>query len=294
VVNSERWTTVVECSGCGGLLPRAFARFCGHCGRPVDAPPSSTPDASSGKLSSAMAAVVQSLPALEPAPIPLTRRKQRAEALIAVGAMLGNELPVDAEPSASSISARPGNELAADASPSSSSAASSEFELAHATTWRAETIEALPPPARMQPGKGHAAAPAVVPPRPAIVEPGAEAAAEAASESFPRFPGRVDVGLDSVHNFYAGFGCDIRAGGLFVATCAPFEVGESLLITFTVAGFAGAWSSRALVEWAISVDLERKGCLPGMGLRLLDLGSQIEVAINRYMQQREPIFFEPR
>lgn len=278
-----------RCRGCGGWLPAAASaeerRFCGHCGRPVDVRPMQLPELHQPTLGLQSAPVV----ALAERPILLTRRKNQGPAVEAVGPLLGSPVSPRVGPSWPV-------ETAANLGPAHASTmlASSARAPAVMRGRQPDAVVARPPsPARRVAPQAGPAAGANHPSEARAFDP-------ARSKGYPAFPTRVDVALGSAHNFYAGFDGGLRGGGVFVATCAPFEAGERLLVTLSVAGRAGPFVSRAVVEWSVPYESSYPGAgrgrgssaTPGMGLRLFDIAPELERAAAAFMKAREPIFFE--
>ena len=79
----------------------------------------------------------------------------------------------------------------------------------------------------------------------------------------------VRVSLSSEHGFWAGFTEDISEGGIFVATAAPFDLGERVTVNLMLGKQLGMVPVICEVRW-IRPDTGG-GLPPGMGLRFLDL-----------------------
>ena len=107
-----------------------------------------------------------------------------------------------------------------------------------------------------------------------------------------RFPLTVEVTHTSEHNFFTGFMEDISEGGIFVATHAPVEIGDKLELTFSVPGMPGNCTLVCRVRWLRAYNPDSNETIPGMGLSFDDLPGQAKEAIDRFIKQREPIFYE--
>jgi uncharacterized protein (TIGR02266 family) len=107
----------------------------------------------------------------------------------------------------------------------------------------------------------------------------------------PRVPLEVEVGIDTHTNFYVGFCENLSAGGLFVATFRLLPVGTEIALTFTLPDETPV-SVNAVVRWIRDPhDLEVRDVPPGMGLQFVDVGPTEQTHIERYVAQRDPMFF---
>lgn len=107
-----------------------------------------------------------------------------------------------------------------------------------------------------------------------------------------RFPVRVEVSLHSEHNFYTGFSGNLSGGGLFVATHQPARVGELLDVTFTLPGLPGSCDATCEVRWLREHNPLAPDTVPGLGLRFVQLDPHARSCIERFVRQRDPIFFD--
>jgi Tfp pilus assembly protein PilZ len=103
-----------------------------------------------------------------------------------------------------------------------------------------------------------------------------------------RPPVRVHVDLESESNFYAGFD---RPTGVFVATFDLPCLGESVTLWLTLPTLDGACVIRCTVDWIRDTAPDPDGVAPGAGLRFAELEGELRQAIDRFVEQREPIFF---
>jgi uncharacterized protein (TIGR02266 family) len=105
-----------------------------------------------------------------------------------------------------------------------------------------------------------------------------------------RFAVDLDVSLGSDHNFYAGFAENLSAGGVFVATHQIRPVGESVEVTVHL---PDGTEIRAVgeVRW-VRVFNADSDLPPGVGLRFRQLDEAANGAIERFLRQREPLFFD--
>ncbi|MDP7111944.1 MAG: PilZ domain-containing protein [Myxococcota bacterium] len=102
----------------------------------------------------------------------------------------------------------------------------------------------------------------------------------------------VKVGLRSEHGFWAGFTEDISEGGIFVATSAPFELGEKVTVNLMLGKQLGQVPVRCVVCW-IRPDTGG-GLPPGMGLRFIDLDGDAAEQVRKYVEsgRLEILFWE--
>lgn len=106
-----------------------------------------------------------------------------------------------------------------------------------------------------------------------------------------RFRVELEVGVVSEHNFYQGFAENLSAGGVFVATHVFKPVGA--LIDFSIqlpdsdVPITGLGEVRWVREYRESSDAR-----PGMGVRFIRLSHGAQDRIERFLQDREPLFFD--
>jgi uncharacterized protein (TIGR02266 family) len=100
----------------------------------------------------------------------------------------------------------------------------------------------------------------------------------------------VTVSPESDHNFFTDVSGDIRRGGLFVATSQLAPCGTRLGLRFTLEPGGGPYEAAAEVSWVR--DGRFSSLPPGMGLRFLSLPGQAQLAITRFVRQRDTILYE--
>lgn len=105
-----------------------------------------------------------------------------------------------------------------------------------------------------------------------------------------RYAVDLDVSLGSDHNFYAGFAENLSAGGVFVATHQIRPVGETVEVTVHL---PDGTEIRAVgeVRWVRVFNAE-SDLPPGVGLRFKELDQPSNAAIERFLREREPIFYD--
>jgi uncharacterized protein (TIGR02266 family) len=139
------------------------------------------------------------------------------------------------------------------------------------------------------------AAPDPEPEPPAGTEPTSEARpprpAPAERRQYPRFPVTVEVTHVSDHNFFTGFMEDISEGGLFIASYHLFEMGSCFELEFTLPGQQDPCLVQCQVQW-IRVYNPSSDAFPGMGVQFLDLDPKARELIQRFIKQRQPLFYE--
>ena len=107
-----------------------------------------------------------------------------------------------------------------------------------------------------------------------------------------RFPLEVEVTYQSEHNFYTGLASNLSTGGLFIATHQPAARGDLLEVRFSLPGLDHACTTRCEVRWSREVNPDNSDFPPGLGLRFIELEPQVRSCIERFLEHREPIFFD--
>ena len=106
----------------------------------------------------------------------------------------------------------------------------------------------------------------------------------------PRLSLTAEVDLSSDTNFFSGFSTDIAAGGLFIASLTPLEVGTVVTMKFSLPDGTEITTSGD-VRWVRVFDERCPQMLPGMGIQFVDLNPNAKAAIEQFIAQREPMFF---
>lgn len=106
-----------------------------------------------------------------------------------------------------------------------------------------------------------------------------------------RYRVQLDVTVTSDHNFYAGFAENMSVGGLFIATHQLKAVGDRIDFSLALPGSGEPIRGSGVVRW-VRLYSESSDAPPGMGIRFeaLDAGSRRR--IERFLAQREPMFFD--
>jgi uncharacterized protein (TIGR02266 family) len=106
-----------------------------------------------------------------------------------------------------------------------------------------------------------------------------------------RYAVDLQVNVQSEHNFYAGLAENISAGGLFIATHELQKVGSKIELTLRMPDSEEAYNITGEVRW-LRLYNEQSDTPPGLGVRFLDLPPGASAAIERFLAQRDPLFFD--
>lgn len=101
---------------------------------------------------------------------------------------------------------------------------------------------------------------------------------------------RVGVTLTSDSNLYVGFTDNISEGGLFVATHEMLEIGEQVRLNFELPGSDDRIEVDGEVRWHREVSDTEQGMYPGYGVQFTDLCDGDKAKLQRFLEQREPMF----
>jgi uncharacterized protein (TIGR02266 family) len=116
-------------------------------------------------------------------------------------------------------------------------------------------------------------------------------APESVRREHARFSVDLEVSLGSEHNFYAGLAENLSAGGVFVATHRMQKVGSKIDLSLRMPESVETFQLVGEVRW-VRVYNEQSDTPPGLGIRFADLAPEVTAAINRFLGQREPLFFD--
>lgn len=107
-----------------------------------------------------------------------------------------------------------------------------------------------------------------------------------------RVPLEVGVGFLSETNFYMGLTEDISEGGLFVATWEWLPIGTKVRLKFGIPGGTDMYVD-GVVRWVRErASDEDSWAVPGMGIQFLTLPEPAKNAIDGFIAQRAPLFYE--
>lgn len=102
----------------------------------------------------------------------------------------------------------------------------------------------------------------------------------------------VQVDLFSDDTFFTGFTENVSEGGLFIATSAPFAIGDELDVRLTLMSTTPR-TYRVVVRW-VRPTVSSGGLPGGMGVQFLDLTEQERVALQHFVDSgvKETLFFD--
>jgi uncharacterized protein (TIGR02266 family) len=116
-------------------------------------------------------------------------------------------------------------------------------------------------------------------------------AAEGVRREHDRFSVELEVNVTSEHNLYAGLAENLSAGGLFIATHKLQKVGSRIELGLRMPDSEQEFAIVGEVRW-VRVYNEHSDTSPGLGVRFLELPPGAGAAIERFLGQREPLFFD--
>lgn len=106
-----------------------------------------------------------------------------------------------------------------------------------------------------------------------------------------RFGVELDVTVTSDHNFYAGFVENMSVGGIFIATHQLKPVGSLLEFAVNLPGREQPIKGTGEVRW-VRLYSEASNVPPGMGIKFQQLDPESLKAIQEFLAQREPLFYD--
>jgi len=101
----------------------------------------------------------------------------------------------------------------------------------------------------------------------------------------------VDIGFQSESNFFTGFSEDISEGGLFVSTYDFRPIGTEIDVNFTLPS-GHTVIAQGIVRWVRELNPLNPDMEPGMGVQFRNLPPQDKLAIESYLAQRAPLFYD--
>ncbi len=128
---------------------------------------------------------------------------------------------------------------------------------------------------------------------PAVQAPAAEEQPKAGAErrTAKRVAVAVDVSFQTEHNFYMGLTENLSSGGLFVATYDNVPIGTELKFKIGLPDQPPI-EATGIVRWIREYTPFTEDVAPGIGVQLVDLSEDDQRAINNFLAQRDPIFYE--
>jgi uncharacterized protein (TIGR02266 family) len=107
----------------------------------------------------------------------------------------------------------------------------------------------------------------------------------------PRRVLELDVSIGNDSKFYAGFIENLSVGGVFIATHALKQIGETLALTIHLPDAETPITGTGEVRWIRDYS-EQSNIPPGMGIRFIQIEPASQPAIERLLNQRELRFFD--
>lgn len=99
------------------------------------------------------------------------------------------------------------------------------------------------------------------------------------------------LNMNTDHQFYNGFSENIEEGGIFVATFDPKPIDSKVIINFKLPGGRPV-TARGIVHWVREYNQLTPDVPPGMGVKFTDLLPEDKTAIEQYVKQRAPMFYD--
>ena len=126
------------------------------------------------------------------------------------------------------------------------------------------------------------------------------AAGTDSEDNAPATPGRVharvdidvEVNLRNQNTFFTGFSENVSEGGLFVATEAPYDVGERIELSLSLMG-AESSILVGIVRWVRPGGTS--GGLPaGMGIQFVDMDERVQKGLQTFVDSgaKDTLFFD--
>lgn len=110
--------------------------------------------------------------------------------------------------------------------------------------------------------------------------------------TYPRWHNLVQITYRSDHNFYCGFFREVGSAGLFVATYTAVPLGEVMLVSFSLPGQERAVGALCETRWIREFTARTFDMPPGVGFGFLRISAEALAAVGRFMDVREPVFWE--
>ncbi len=99
------------------------------------------------------------------------------------------------------------------------------------------------------------------------------------------------LNMNTEHQFYNGFSENIEEGGIFVATFDPKPVDAKVLVNFKLPGGRPV-TARGVVQFVREYNPLTPDVAPGMGVKFAQLLPADKTAIEEYLKQRAPMFYD--
>jgi uncharacterized protein (TIGR02266 family) len=136
------------------------------------------------------------------------------------------------------------------------------------------------------------------PPSDRLQNKGAQEGAE--HRAYPRAVLNAAITAVGGNNFFLGLSGNISEGGIFIATAQVFEVGTAITVEFTVPTSPLPIRVSGEVRWVRTTNAtsmfggadDDYDLAPGIGIQFQQLGRPDEDAIRKFIEMREPEFFD--
>jgi hypothetical protein len=102
----------------------------------------------------------------------------------------------------------------------------------------------------------------------------------------------IDVAIWGDNTFYTGFDSKISGGGLFVTSLETLPAGHELDLSIALEG--RKIQTRGRVEFTRIDNMVNPECIPGAGIKLLDLQPDAAGMIEAFFRKRPPLFMVTR
>lgn len=99
------------------------------------------------------------------------------------------------------------------------------------------------------------------------------------------------LNMNTDHQFYNGFSENIEEGGIFVATFDPKPLEAKVIVNFKLPGGRPV-TARGIVHFVREYNPINPGMAPGMGVKFTDLMPGDKEAIEEYLTERAPMFYD--
>ena len=99
------------------------------------------------------------------------------------------------------------------------------------------------------------------------------------------------LNMNTDHQFYNGFSENIEEGGIFVATFDTKPVDSKVVVNFKLPG-GHPVTARGVVQFVRDYNPLTPETPPGMGVKFTDLLKEDKRAIEKYLKQRAPMFYD--
>jgi uncharacterized protein (TIGR02266 family) len=125
-------------------------------------------------------------------------------------------------------------------------------------------------------------------------------AAGAEQRAYPRAELNAAITAVGGNNFFLGLSGNISEGGIFIATAQVFEVGTAIAVEFTIPTSKHPIRVSGEVRWVRTANAtsmfggsdDDYDLAQGIGIQFQQLNGEDENAIRKFIETREPEFFD--